>query len=163
MQDLESGSFSDNFPEGYSYQVRGTECLNDKIYTDITVTIHPNATVSTVQSYRGNSCYTICNAWCLLFTLILSPKYEFWWILRIGSWLISRMLYIFMMIYIVKCYDILVLWRVKLKWESSMVNLVWFANNNLDDLFMKTLTLEIPNYRVLTLTSYQDYTIRSWL
>merc|ERR1739848_238127 len=30
----------------------GTECQNNKIYTDLNVTIYPNATVSTVKSYR---------------------------------------------------------------------------------------------------------------
>merc|ERR1712176_1000045 len=55
VQDLESGSFSKVFPEGYSYQVRGTECENKKMYTDLTVTILPNSTVSTVKSYRDCS------------------------------------------------------------------------------------------------------------
>jgi len=55
VQDLESGSFSARFPEGYSYQIIGTECLNQKIYSDLTVTIFPNSTVTTVTTYRDCS------------------------------------------------------------------------------------------------------------
>jgi len=55
VQDLESGSFSALFPEGYSYQIRGTECLNQKIYSDLTITILPNSTVTTLTTYRDCS------------------------------------------------------------------------------------------------------------
>ncbi|KAL5262726.1 hypothetical protein ACHWQZ_G008207 [Mnemiopsis leidyi] len=55
VQDLETGSFSTLFPEGYSYKVKGTECLNNKIFIDTDVNIASNGTVSTVKSYRDCS------------------------------------------------------------------------------------------------------------
>ena len=58
MQDLETGSFSSLFPEGYSYKVKGTECLNNKIFIDTDVNIAPNGTISTFKSYRGKKLFT---------------------------------------------------------------------------------------------------------
>ena len=53
--------------------MKGTECLNNKIFIDTDVNIAPNGSISTVESYRGKSQEVVNNT--LYLYLLLSWRF----------------------------------------------------------------------------------------